>query len=172
MKIQAHRRVWSATEPQGLIEICTTFGGEEININRLGRVPKPREELLDAGPGKAQVTVPRVGHDVGQVTSDSGRIGRGRCVPGHLTECRRNELAVACLSDEGSNIRGSQVVGEPLPRLSEPDRVRVAHRDLHGLEHHSTQTGESRSICAHGAANRDLHPPDSSTALFDERRHL
>jgi hypothetical protein len=82
----AHGRVWSAAEPQGFIESCTVVGGVQINIMGLGRITKPGQELLDASPGQSSATVPRVGHDVGQVTTDPGRIRRRGCVPGHLTE--------------------------------------------------------------------------------------
>ena len=46
-----------------------------------------------------------------------------RVVSGDLAKGARNEFTVGCLCDECGNIRGRQLVGEPLPSFSEPDRV-------------------------------------------------
>ena len=84
---------------------------------------------------------------------------------GHLTKGRRHECTAGCLRDECGNVRGRELVGEPLPSSSEPDRVSVADLDLHCLEHHRAQPGERCRVRADGAPNRDLHAPDSSMRL-------
>ena len=44
---------------------------------------------------------------------------------------------VVTLVNECGNVRGGELVGEPLPSFSEPDKVSVADLDLQSLEYQS-----------------------------------